>query len=416
VSQAADVRRILRIGAAGDGIAEDGGFIPFTLPGEVVEAIRTSPDRAEATSWISESAERVEPPCPRFGRCGGCALQHWAEAPYRAWKRGLLVEALERAGFPDAPVAALQTSPPASRRRADLGLRRLADGSVALGFHARQSRALVDIAPCRILRPELVALLPRLAETLRGLQALRREGAAVLNLLDTGPDLLLRSDAPLSPRDRERLGTLGLRRVAWALRDAPPETAWQSEAPVITLGGVAVSPPPGAFLQATREGEAAITAAVLAALPKLTRRAVVADLYAGIGTLSVPLAEHARVLAFEGAADAAAALDAAARRAGGRVKAERRDLAQRPLLARELDPLDAVVLDPPFAGAAAQVAQIARSKLRQLIYVSCNPAALTRDLRVLRGAGFSVTGAVPVDQFLWAPHLESVVALQRRKA
>ncbi len=408
--------RIARVGAAGDGVAEDGTFLPFTLPGEVVAAVPAGEGRAAATHWLAESPERVEPPCPRFGRCGGCALQHWREDAYRAWKRGLLLAAMDRAGFAGAPVADTRQSPPRSRRRADLGVRRMADGSVALGFHARLSCDLVDIAPCLILRPELMAALPGLAETLRPLQALRREGSAVLNLLDTGPDLLLRTDGPLDTADRARLGALGFRRVAWARREGVPETAHQSEAPTITFGNARVTPPPGGFLQATAEGEAAIVEAVLAGIGKLPRGAVVGDLYAGAGTLSFPLASVAsRVLACEGDPAAVAALDAASRRhAQGRVKAERRDLANRPLLARELDQLAAVVLDPPFAGAAAQVAQIAASKtLRRVIYVSCNPAALARDLRVLREAGFGVAAAMPVDQFLWSAHLESVIALSR---
>lgn len=415
MTAAATTFRIARMGGSGDGVAEDGTFLPFTLPGEVVEAEPAAEGRAAARRWVAESPERAEPPCPRFGRCGGCALQHWRDAPYRAWKRGLLVEALERAGYAGANVPEPLVSPPNTRRRADLGLRRMPDGAVLLGFHARLSpRDLVDISPCRILRPELLAALPKLAEVLRGLQALRREGAAVLNLLDSGPDLLLRTDGPLGPQDRARLGALGFRRVAWALKDGPFETAFQTEAPTFAISGIAVSPPPGAFLQATAEGEAAIVASVLAGLPKLPRGAVIADLYAGVGTLSFPLAQRARVLACEGDAGAAATLDGGSRRgAGGRVKAEKRDLAHRPLLPRELDKLAAVVLDPPFAGAPAQVAQIARSKLRHLTYVSCSPGALARDLKVLRGAGFELAAAVPVDQFLWSSHLESVVTLRR---
>lgn len=411
------VHRIGRMGSAGDGVAEDGTFVPFTLPGEVVEAEPAREGRAAPVRWDRESPDRVEPPCPRFGRCGGCALQHWRPEAYAAWKRGLLLAALARAGFPEAPVAETRESPPRSRRRADLGVRRMAEGSVALGFFARLSHDLVDISPCRILRPELMGLLPRLAEALRPIQALRREGSAVLNLLGTGPDLLLRTDGALEAEDRARLGALGLRRVAWARREGAPEIAHQAEAPKIAFGGAEVTPPPGGFLQATAEGEAAIVEAVLAGLPeRLPRGAVVADLYAGAGTLSFPLASVAsRVLAFEGEAAAVAALDAASRRhAQGRVKAERRDLANRPLLARELDQLAAVVLDPPFAGAAAQVAQIAASKkLRRVIYVSCNPGALARDLAALRGAGFSVAAATPVDQFLWSAHLEAVVVLTR---
>jgi 23S rRNA (uracil1939-C5)-methyltransferase len=172
---------------------------------------------------------------------------------------------------------------------------------------------------------------------------------------------------------------------------------------------------PGAFLQASPQGEAAIVRAVIEGLPrKLPGKARVADLYAGIGTLSLPLAAHGvRVLAVEGAAEAAEALRAGAHRAQARVEVERRDLARRPLIPAELAPFAAVVLDPPFAGAAEQVAQIARSTVKRVVYVSCNPGALARDAKLLLGAGFAVAGAVPVDQFLWSTHLEAVVSFAR---
>jgi 23S rRNA (uracil1939-C5)-methyltransferase len=180
------------------------------------------------------------------------------------------------------------------------------------------------------------------------------------------------------------------------------------------LGEVEVAPPPGAFLQASRDGEAAIIAAVMAGLPaKLPVRPKLLDLYAGIGTLSFPLAARGRVTAVEGSAEAVAALDAAARKAVARVEAVKRDLARQPFLPAELKAFDLVVLDPPYAGAAEQVAQIARSTLRHVVYVSCNPVALARDAAVLRGAGFAVRSATPVDQFRWSSHLESVVSFSR---
>lgn len=402
---------ITAIGAGGDGIAPGPFFVPFTLPGERVRATPMGKDRGLLDAVLAPSPERATPPCPHFGPCGGCALQHWQAAPLAEWKRARLAEALSRAGFPDAPVASTLTSPSRSRRRADWALRRAPDGRVEIGFHARGSADVVPMRECHVLRPELVALLAPLASALRGLEGLRRTGTLLANWLDTGPDLLLDTDGPLTGGDRARLAAL-------AAAENIPRIAWRGEAAAqrgparIALGGVAVSPPPGAFLQATAEGEAAITAAVLAALPpKLGRRDRVADLFAGLGTLSFPLARHAVVDAFEGAPEAAAALKAAA--GGGRVRAQRRDLARQPLLPAELKPYAAVVLDPPFGGAAPQVAQIAASAVRRVIYVSCNPAALGRDAAALRAAGFGVASAVPVDQFLWSPHVESVVAFAR---
>ncbi|MBX6742927.1 MAG: class I SAM-dependent RNA methyltransferase [Acetobacteraceae bacterium] len=413
------------LGAAGDGIARlpDGRtcFVPRSLPGETLRA-RPAGRRgdallAEAEALLRPSPDRVAPPCPHFGACGGCALQHWAEAPYAAWKRAKLAEALARAGFPKAPVAPLVLTPPGTRRRADLALRR-GSGGVVLGFHAPGSGAVVDLAACTVLHPRLVALFEPLRRLLRGLKALKREGSAVLNLLETGPDLLLRTDAALDAAGRAALAAFasahGLPRIAWAQGNGTPEVAAQLGPAMIRFGEAVVNPPPGAFLQASLAGEAAIRDAVLAGLPeRLPPRAAIAELYAGLGTLSFALAGRARVAAFEGSAEAVAALSAAAGRAGARIRAERRDLARRPLLAAELKPFAAVVLDPPYAGAAEQVALLARARVPSIVYVSCNPAALARDARPLAQAGYRVKSAVPVDQFLWSPHLESVIAFAR---
>ena len=415
---------ITRLGTAGDGVAEtpDGPvFIPGALPGEValahLGARRGEGLAAEMVALEQPSPDRVTPPCPHFLReCGACALQHLATAPYLDWKRARLVEALSRAGQTIA-LSPLVAAEPGTRRRADLALRRTPTG-VALGFHQRGSAAIADLSTCHVLDPRLVVLFRPLREVLKRLAALKREGSAVLNLLDSGPDLLLRTDAPLDTAQRAILAAFGLAhgipRIAWALGEGVPETAAQSGPVRLDIAGIAVAPPPGAFLQAAPAGEAAIVAAVLAGLPrKLPVRARIADLYAGIGTLSFPLTARARVTAFEGEAFAVAALDAAARKAGGKVEAVKRDLAYRPLLPKELDAFAAVVLDPPYTGAAEQVAQIARSKLTSVVYVSCNPVALGRDAAVLGKAGFRATAATPVDQFPWSSHLEAVVAFAR---
>ena len=417
---------IARMGSAGDGVAEtpDGALhIPGALPGEAVRARPTGRDKAVLEAVLTASPDRVAPPCAHVADgCGGCALQHWDLGAQARWKRHRLAEALARAGFPDAEVAETIETPPASRRRADLALKRAPDGSVAIGFHARGASDVLDLRECHVLEPALVALLPPLRALLKRLPALARDGSAVVNLLDSGPDLLLRTDKPLDATGRRLLAAfgqaLGIPRIAWAQGTKPgegvEETAAQSGPVRLMLGDVEVAPPPGAFLQASRAGEAAIIAAVLAGLPaKLPARPHILDLYAGIGTLSFPLAARGRVTAAEGSAAAAAALEAAANKAVARVKAVRRDLARQPYLPAELKAFDAVVLDPPYSGAAEQVAQIARSTLRHVVYVSCNPVALARDAAVLRGAGFAVTSATPVDQFRWSAHLESVVHFAR---
>ena len=252
---------------------------------------------------------------------------------------------------------------------------------------------------------------------LAGLHALQREGSAVLNLLDTGPDLLLRLDAEPDAADRIRLADFarahGIPRIACALGNGAPEPAAQLSAATITLAGTPVEPPPGAFLQASTEGERAIVDAVLTGLPvSLTAKSRIVELYAGSGTITFALATRARVLAVEGDAAALASLRRAA--AGKRIETQQRDLTRQPLTATELKGAAAIVLDPPHAGAAAQIAQIAAAAVPTVIYVSCNPAVLARDARILREAGYRVAAATPIDQFLWSARLESVCVFRLR--
>ncbi|RVT95965.1 class I SAM-dependent RNA methyltransferase [Rhodovarius crocodyli] len=394
-------RTIIAVGAEGDGLARaaDGqvSYIPSTLPGEEI-----GPDGTR----LNDSPERVEPPCPHVDACGGCRLQHWSLSAQADWKRARVATALYRAGF-DLPVTMAHQSPPHSRRRADFAIRRASDGSVMLGFHGPDG--VVPVPECQVVRPEIMALLPGLATVLRSLTALRREGDAVINLLETGPDILLKLDGKPGVPDHERLaayaGANGIARVA-----TQHGVAAQVKPVRHHFAGAAVTPQPGAFLQATEGAEAAIVEAVLAGLPaKLPRGSVVIDLFAGLGTLSFPIAGRAQVQAFEGEPEAAAALIAGAKAAGGRVKGIRRDLARQPLLPAEVKTARAVVLDPPFAGAKEQVEQLARAKAPPLVYVSCNPAALERDARILAGAGYKAVSAVAIDQFLWSPHVEAVV-------
>jgi 23S rRNA (uracil1939-C5)-methyltransferase len=272
-----------------------------------------------------------------------------------------------------------------------------------------------------VLDPALFALITPLRQMLRGLQALRREASAIANLLDSGPDLLLRTDAEAGTADRTLLATFasahGLPRISLARGNGMPETACLLRPPVIHLSGVAVTPPPGAFLQASRAGQDAIVAATLAGLPeKLTARARIAELYAGCGTLTFALAGRARVAAFEGDAASAAAMRQAVNASGlaGRIEPVQRDLARQPLSAKELTGFAAVVLDPPHAGAQAQMGQIATSGVRRVVYVSCNPATLGRDAAVLAKSGYRLMSSLPVDQFRWSARLESVSVFAKK--
>jgi 23S rRNA (uracil1939-C5)-methyltransferase len=374
---------------------------------------------ADVGELLEASPERQTQPCPHAGECGGCALQHWQMAPYLAWKSGLLEAALRRAGY--APtLAPIVATAPHTRRRIDLAGRR--DGAtLSLGLHAPRSRHIVDIRECHVLHPTLAALIAPMRKLLLSLTALRREADIVCNLLDTGPDLLLRTDAEPTTQDRSRLADFarapGIRRITWSRGGDTPEIAVLTEAPSIRLSGTNVIPPPGAFLQASADGEAAIVAAVLAGLPdKLSARARIADLYAGCGTLSFALAARARVAAYEGDAPSIAALRAAVNANGlaGRIEPNHRDLVRQPLSAKELSAFAAIVLDPPHAGAPVQIAQIAAAKISRVIYVSCNPAALARDAAVLRVAGYTLLSATPIDQFLWSARLESVCVFARQ--
>ncbi len=413
---AADLR-VDRIGADGDGVATlpsgDPAYLPFTLPGELVHApalTRRSTGWAGAAVVDEASPERQDPPCPHFGTCGGCTLQHWQDAAYAEWKTDQVRAALARAGFADVPMAPLARTPPGGRRRVDLAL--LRDGArVHVGLHPRRDAAVVDLEVCPVLAPPLVTLIGALRRVLLGVAGLRRTGSAVANLLDSGIDLLLRTDAPLSAADRVALTGLaeaaGASRVSWAMNAGPPEPACTRDKTETALAGVAVVPPPGAFLQASAAGEAAITEAVLAGLPaKMTGKARVVELFAGCGTLTFALAERARVVAYEGDGPSVAALRRAA--PGRLVEAVARDLARQPLSAKELTGAAAIVLDPPFTGAAAQMPGIAGSGVERVIYVSCNPAALARDARALHEAGYTAMAATPVDQFLWSAQVESV--------
>jgi len=410
------------IGNAGDGIAVDPFgkklHVPHTLPSEHVH-VRLDPEtsRARPVDIAEPSPERVAPPCPHFEEfCGGCALQHLADSPYAAWKRNLVVAALERAGFTNPDVGPLVRTPAHRRRRMDFAVRRR-EGGVLLGLHQAHGTQIVDLTACEVLQPELLALLPPLRKTLSSLSALAHSGSLIVNLLPSGPDLLIRTDRPLSTIDRTKLAAFAaaydVPRISWAQADGAPETAAQSAAPYAVFGGQRVEPPPGAFLQASAEGEAAIVTAVLAQIPqKRTGRSRAVELYAGIGTISFPLGAHIRVEAFEGDAASAAALRRA--QGGTRVTATARDLVRQPLSVKEFAGAATIVLDPPYAGAAQQMAAIAGSRVPRIVYVSCNPGALAKDAAVLARAGYVLRAAVPIDQFLWSSHVECVATFEKR--
>jgi 23S rRNA (uracil1939-C5)-methyltransferase len=406
------------IGAQGDGIARcDGGtvFVPYTLPGDRVRARRVGPGHAVPQSWIARGALPHPSRCPHFGACGGCAVQHLDDDTYAAWKQSQLETTLARRGLDQAELMPMVRAQPAERRRADFGAER-AGGRVTIGFHAYRSRTLVDIQACAVLHPAIAALLPALRGLMRDLLPDGRSADLLVTRTESGLDLLIGCVAQLDRSQREGIASFAaahdLARIAWRHANETPETLIQQRVPRVTFADVLVDVPAGAFLQASKSGEDAIVAAALVGIAGARR---VADLFAGCGTLSFPLASAARVHAVEGAADLAEALAAAARRSNraGRITVETRDLARRPLLADELEPFDAIVFDPPRDGAAAQAAEIARSRISKVVGASCNPATFARDARILVDAGFRLVRVTPIDQFLWSPHLELVGVFER---
>ena len=417
------------VGADGDGIGThpDGSrlYVPLTVPGDSVSvrplARRGDGWAAEIDTLLEPGPERREPVCGHFGVCGGCTSQHWDETAYLAWKTDRLAAALRRAGFDEPAVAPIVRGSPGTRRRMDLAVRR-GEGTLAVGLHRARGTDIVDLTECAVLHPALFALIAPLRVVLSTLGAIRREASVVVNLLDSGPDILLRTDGDLITRDRTKLTdfarTHDLPRISWAFGTGLPEAVCVLRPPLTSLSGVSITPPPGAFLQATREGEAAIVAAVLDGLPaKQTARARALELFAGCGTISFALADRIRVLAIEGDEALVSACHNAINQAGlmGKVEVRRRDLARQPFMAKELSAFSVVVLDPPHAGAAAQMPLIAQSKVATVIYVSCDPVSLGRDAAVLRGAGYRLEKVTPIDQFLWSARLEAVAVFRLGK-
>lgn len=413
------------VGARGDGVAQHNGravYLPFTAPGDRVRArLATSRGEGHAAELVEllTEGERAMPVCPHFGSCGGCALQHLAPDAYVRTKEQQVGAALRQHGLDAAMLAPLRRLTPGTRQRARFAVERPRSAKAAplIGFNARASHRVVDMRACAVLHPALFALVPRLRQIAPLLWPPGASGAATAMLCDAGLDVLLDLAAPPDLAMLEMLAEFAaaadVARLAWR---APGNEAATPVAvrrpPRVVLSGVPVDLPFDAFLQASVEAEAALTADVLAGVASSGH---IADLYAGIGTFTFALAARAAVHAVEGARPAAAALAAAAARAGlgGRVTSERRDLEARPLAAAELAGFDAVVFDPPRAGARAQSAALAAARVPRVVAVSCNPASFARDARLLVDGGYRLTRVQPIDQFVWSPHVELVAWFER---
>lgn len=403
--------KVDRLGHRGDGIADtpDGSvYVPGALPGETVSATVVD-GRARHVNITAASPERIDPLCRHFASCGGCSVQHLAQPSYLEWKRSLVANALSDRGI-DAEIEDVIAGAAGSRRRAVLTATR-AGRHTLLGYHEKGSHRLVDITECPVLDAEIVKALPGL-KILSGL-LLPRKGEVRLTVLATtsGLDVTFEKADKAYEKKLVELSRLtaefGLARLT-----VNGEILLEIRPPVLDMCGTAVVPAPGGFTQATLAAENALSDLVLEGLGKPKK---VADLFAGVGTFAFRIARHASVHAVEGDKAALAALDRALRIPRGlkQVTKERRDLFRRPMMAEELNAYDAVVFDPPRAGAQTQAEQLALSKVGRIVAVSCNPATLARDLRILIDGGYALHKVTPVDQFLFSPHIEVVANLSR---
>lgn len=391
---------IVRVAARGEGISADGRHVAFAAPGD-----RLLPDNS-----VVPGPHHQVPPCRHFPACGGCQLQHLDEESYALFVRDRVLGALSTQNLATEVRPAL-VSPPRTRRRATLHAERRGR-QVLLGFTETGSHRIVDMLECHVLLPELFALVAPLRTLLAAMLGERRANVHLAQT-DRGVDVLITGSLGDKLAEVEALTGFaerhGLARLS--VDDGyGPETRWEPEPATISFAGVPVALQPGAFLQATREGEAALVAGVKDAVAGAP---IVADLFAGLGTFSLSLAERAKVYAGEAAREPILALKAAASRAGRPVFAEHRDLYRRPLAPTELDRFSAVVIDPPRAGAREQAAAIAASKVPVVAYVSCNPSSFARDVKMMCESGYRLDWVQPVGQFRWSTHVELVARLSR---
>jgi 23S rRNA (uracil1939-C5)-methyltransferase len=402
-------------GHRGDGVAHGVAgpiYVPYALPGEIVEVDSWPghPDRRKLLRIMVPSAERIEPVCSHFGVCGGCAVQHWRTAHYRAWKRNLVVTALRDAGI-GVEVDDLIDAHGEGRRRCVMHARRGTHDILEVGYAALHAHRIVPIDRCPILAPGLDGIIEAawaIAEVLRGHnKPLDIQATAT----DAGIDIDVRGSGPLAPQISAALaGIAEEHRLARIARHG--ELVTQRAEPAILIGRAKVALPPGSFLQATACGEETLAQLVLAHADAAKS---VADLFAGVGAFALRLAERARVIAADSEGGAINAVRRAAAATPGLkpVEAARRDLFRQPFVVEELARLDAVVFDPPRQGAERQARELAKSRVATIVGVSCNAATFARDAKILLAGGYRLSHVTPVDQFRYAPHVEIVGKFQR---
>ncbi len=402
---------IKRLGAKADGIAEGASgpvFVPKVLPGETVTFERDG-SHAHLVSVDAPSPERETPFCPYFDVCGGCATQHMKHGFYQAWKQETLVHTLRQARI-EAPIEKLIDAHGDGRRRVTLHVR--FPDRMHVGYMEARSHQIVEIAFCPIAEPALKEQAPSIARAIgEHLKSARKPLDVQITTTQTGFDVDVRGHGPLKDKDRLSLIDLAAR-LDLSRLSIHGDVIVERRPPAIVMGRAAVVPPAGSFLQATRLGEETLAGLVTGACERSKR---VADLFAGSGPFSLRLAEKAEVHAVEYDQGSMSALDKAFRATPGlrRISTEARDLFRRPLLTPELNAFDAVVLDPPRAGAEAQAKQLALSKVPLVVSVSCDAATFARDAAILIAGGYRLERVIPVDQFKHSPHLEVVGILRK---
>jgi 23S rRNA (uracil1939-C5)-methyltransferase len=404
-----------RLAHRGDGVADAPSgplYVPYALPGETVEVetVPGHPDRRHLLRVVDASPERIEPICPHFGTCGGCAVQHWTAPRYRDWKRGLVMAALRQAEL-DVPVQDLIDAHGEGRRRATLHARRGLRGVTEVGFAALRAHHIVGIDRCPVLAPALDGAIRAAWAIAETLEPQKKPLDIQTTATDGGIDIDVRGSGALPAATMSALARLAdAHRLARITRHG--ELVAQRAPPAIAVGRARVTLPPGSFLQATAAGEAALAALVE---DHVGNARAAADLFCGVGPFALRLAERMRVGAFDADAPAIAALRQAAATTQGLkpVEAESRDLFRRPLVAEELKRFDAVVFDPPRQGAEAQARELAKGAVAVVVAVSCNPATFARDARILVDGGYRLTAVTPVDQFRHSAHVEIVGRFER---
>ncbi len=397
---------IVRIAARGDGVTADGRHVPLSAPG----------DRLLANGGLEKGPQHADPACHHFPECGGCQLQHLTEAAFADYVGDRVAGALAGQGLSAAEIATPYISPPGARRRASMRALRLGKRSIQFGFSGQGSHRIIDLDECTVLEPRLFALVAPLRALFARMLRDRVPGQADLALVDQGVDVVITGLSTDSLADTEAVLAFAQEHKLARLMfdgDDGPITLWEPDPVTVRFGDVAVGFPPRAFLQATQDGEAALVGEVRRSLGDAK---LIADLFAGLGTFALSLANDVpgrKVYAAEAARDLIAALQSGGNRLPGRIFPEHRDLFRRPLTPKEADRFDAIILDPPRAGARDQVEQLAASQVPLIVYVSCNPASFARDAVMLVEGGYRIERVKPVGQFRWSNHVELVATFRR---